>query len=366
MTAANPAAGQQTLPLTVGGDTDILTLATAASGSGQLTVAAPGGTVLLTVAHAGQALVAEFGPAHAPLLLVRGDATACGSAGCSYRAYTFRLGANQAVAVPAPSVAALRFDRKRGTLMAAAVPTPGGLFGFITPNADGIDLSQRLYDLFQHVQSQEYVYAADGTAAGEWLASGTPFYSPNVREDVPFTSAATTVLGLVQARSLNLPAEGLPLIAASTRAAVWGSLAPLAAWGPSLMEDDAEGPSVSQTGIGSVVREELSGTVGTGAGQTLQVLRLTAVVTAGPVPGTFLVQRVSVVRVAVPVNTARGALQAARRAVRRRQIPGSLPAGALMVFPAGLSWQITEVGPLVNAPWVSVSAVSGRVTATGS
>jgi hypothetical protein len=106
--------------------------------------------------------------------------------------------------------------------------------------------------------------------------------------------------------------------------------------------------------------------VGTGAGQTLQVLRLTAVVTAGPVPGTFLVQRVSVVRVAVPVNTARGALQAARRAVRRRQIPGSLPAGALMVFPAGLSWQITEVGPLVNAPWVSVSAVSGRVTATGS
>ncbi|MGC8487113.1 MAG: hypothetical protein ACP5QO_02680 [Clostridia bacterium] len=47
------------------------------------------------------------------------------------------------------------------------------------------------------------------------------------------TSAATTVLGLLQARRLDLPAEeGLPLVAVSVRAAAWGSLVPLAASAP--------------------------------------------------------------------------------------------------------------------------------------
>jgi len=363
-TASAPSVGRQTLSIPVGDVRDTLTIVSGRGGSALLTVKSPAGALLLRVPHGGQALVADFGGSHAPVLVVRGDDTECGSGGCTYETFTFDPVSNRVIPVPAPAVTAYRFGASGSGIITTSIPEPGGIFGFLTPNAHGFALSTRLYDLYQHLATTEYAYAENGTPAGAWTAVGPPSYSPTAWEGVPFTSAATAVEGLLQARSLNLPLQGEPLIVPGETATVWNALAPLARWGDTFTPD-SDAPTTSQSGTNTVVAEEVSGVAASGSASVLQAFQLSAVLSAGP-NGGFRVESVTLAPVPLPIDSAVLALQAARRAVRDHAVKGPLPTATLAVFPVGLSWQIVEGGGPNGTPWASVDAIDGQVKLTAT
>ena len=341
-----------------GSGVDLLTVRVDARGHGSLIVQGSGG-LHWVLPHVAAVSVLEFGARHLPVLVVQGGSSYCGSGGCTYGTYTWDAGLSQFVAVPPPGETAYRYNAARHRVQMVSVPAPDGLFGFVAVSHRGILLTVRLYDLWQHVETLTYAYAENNGPTGEWREVGSPQYQPTAWEGVPFSSAATALQGLLEARALDIAPQGLPLVAEGVQEAVWRQLAPLAALGAS-MGDDGAGPTAVAGADGQwAVMDQVSGTAGAGFAQHLRSYVVTANVQhlgAGYVV-TSVALKPTTLRVATPLAVLQRCLTSA---VGRSFLTGSRGA-PLLVFPVGLSWQVEVLRGRSTSAWLQVNAVTGRV-----
>ncbi len=354
-----------TAPLQNSGN-DTLSLTTnPAVGTGSLTVTNPSGQTILTLPHVGGLGILQFGSTHPPVVITQSTGNLCGSGGCAYTAYTWSLHRHRFVTIPGPTTTNFQYLSKKNQFAeVASTPLPG-FFGFLSANANGINLDERLYDLWQHEEVLPYLYATNGSPGGQWVSGGAPEYTP--KGPLPttmMTSPSVTLQALLEARSLNLKTQGDLLLPGGLRdQTIWGNLRGIATWGPNLWVDTTH-PKVTQGANGSEnITEMISGMHDNGAGSVLKAYRVVAETTLGQ--GNDVIVKAHLSAVPLKVNSVLAVLSSLRANPGDRSYLTQHP-GPLSVIPFGLTWQVSiGRGSKVHS-WLQINAETGRATAASS
>lgn len=344
-----------------GSGTDRLYIQGASSGDGTLMVQGASGTQIWSVPHIGLVSVLTFGSAHLPVIVAQSSPTMCGSGGCSYATYTYDPGQSSFVAIPPPAVTGYAWNASQSAFQPGPLPSApalGAFFGFAKPNAQGVLFENRLYDLWQHSEAIQYQYATTPSGPGAWVAAGPPTYTPTGASAAQFTDAGQAFLGLLQARALNLPKQGLSLLPKGAAGqSLWQALAPLGALGPSLNWGPSD-PTVTPQGGTAHIRATVFGTSGSGPSEALVAYTIDAQATTGSSPK---ITSVSLTPITNTLGTVSALLEDVRSQSSLQQSLSST-SGMLDVGVSGPStWTLQWVSAQNITPWITVNAQSGTV-----
>lgn len=339
---------------------DTLSLTTnPANGTGSLTVTNPSGQSLLTLPQVGGFSILQFGPAHPPVMITQAAGNLCGSGGCSYTAYTWSPHRHQFVKVPAPTSPSFQYNPGKNQFTEVATTPPGGLFGFLFANANGINLDERLYDLWQHEEVLPYAYATNGSVGGQWVSAGAPEYTPKGPIPANYLNTTTPALALealLEARSLNLRSQGDMLLpGGSADQTVWNNLAAVSTWGPNLWVDTSNPQSSAGPHGSKKITVVISGMHGNQPYAVLKAYRLTAEVTA--TSGSYVVDQAALAPMALKVRSVVAVLSLIRRNSQDRKYLNQHP-GPLSVNAYGLNWEVS-IGNGSQATSWQVNAETG-------
>ncbi len=345
---------------------DTLTLSTnPAARTGSLTVTNPSGHILLTLPQVGGLSILQFGSTHPPVVITQAAGNLCGSGGCNYTAYTWSNRRRTFVTVPAPTIPSFQYRPATNQFAQVAGSAVSGLFGFLTADANGVNLDERLYDLWNHDEVLPYAYATNGSPGGQWVFNGAPEYTP--RGPLPttmMTTPAMAIQALLEARSLNLKTQGYLLLpGGSVDQSVWQTLSGLATWGPNLWVD-SNNPRVSAGANGTdKVSEVISGMHGDRPQSVLEAFRLTAHTV--PNAGTYAITTAHLSPISLKVDSTLAVLSDLRSNPQDRKYLRQHP-GPLSVTAYGLTWQVSIGSGTRVHSWLQINAETGAVTPSSS
>ncbi len=333
-----------------------------ASGTGSLTVTDPSGQSLLTLPQVGGFSILQFGSAHPPVMITQAAGNLCGSDGCSYTAYTWSRQRRHFVKVPAPTTPSFQYNANKNQFIEVAATPPGGLFGFLFANANGINLDERLYDLWQHEEVLPYAYATNGSPGGQWVVAGAPEYTPKGPIPANYLNTNTPALALealLEARSLDLESQGDMLLpGGSADQMLWNNLAAVSTWGPSLWVDTQNPQSTPGPNGSKKLTVIISGIHGNQPSAVLKAYRLTAEVSA--TGGSYVIDQAALAPMALKVRSVVDVLTVIRRNPQDRKYL-TQHAGPLTVNAYGLNWAISVGNGSHAASW-QVNAETGAIT----
>lgn len=342
---------------------DTLSLTTnPANSTGALTVTDPGGHTLLRLPHVGGFSILQFGSTHPPVMITQATGNLCGSGGCSYTAYTWSHQRHQFVKVPAPTSPSFQYDAAKNQFTEVPTTSPGGLFGFLFANANGINLDERLYDLWQHNEVLPYAYATNGTPGGQWVSAGAPEYTPKGPIPTANLNTSTPALALealLEARSLNLKSQGDMLLPGGTAdQKIWNNLANVSTWGPNLWVDtNNPQPTTGPNGL-ETITVVISGMHGNRPHSILRAYHLTAEVNAGA--GSYVINRTALSPLPLKVRSVADVLALIAQNPQDRKYLGQHP-GPLSINAYGLNWEVS-IGNGPQATSWQVNAETGVTT----
>lgn len=367
-----PVSWQSTKPLSSAGSSaihanlqgrgsDTLTVTQTASLEGTLAVIDSSGASILTMPHVGRASVLVFGAAHLPVLVLQDSVNHCGSGGCAYQALTWDASAGKFLEVPAPGISAFRYVPKTKQFEDAAASEPGGLFGFVSVGSHGISLDVRLYDDWQHHMLLAYAYAKDGTAAGKWVSTGKPQYTPQTTPPMSASTPASVLDALLQARALDIYGQGKMLLDAKSASTLWQDLAPLSTFGAMLFTEPSAAPA-AKPGNPVTVSTSISGLDGQGLDAEMKAYRVDA--KEQPVGGTYRVTSVKLTAIPLKVSSQKDVLRMLRASSGDRKHMTAAGADATIIVTAvGEKWQVNVQSGGHTQPWLDINAQTGAVTA---
>ncbi len=350
--------------LTGAGHPDYLTLTMSPSGHSQLVVATASGRTLWSKSSVQSVAILKFGRPHLPVILLQGGLNFCGSGGCQYQGYTWNPSQHRFIPVGNPTSPAFRYDPKTKTFRAVEVslPTVDGLFGFVSVQNRQLYLLERTYDLWQHIILQPLHYASTGTPAGRWVTAGPVQYQPGGSEpSVTFNTPVELWTAFLEARAMNLPLQGKPLIASAGQNNIWNALAPLGRLGESLTVDTANPKPVVQ-GVHADVSMMVSGILHP-TSPNAQMVSYWVGSEVFSVGGTGVIEHASMDPVHLKVSTVYAVLRHIRDNAVFQRAMAKHPHAVVLVSPVGSAWDV-ELNQ--NTPILAVNAKTGVITALGS
>lgn len=344
--------------------TDTLTLTMNPTGQSHLAIDNAVGRQLWSKSSVDSVTILKFGRTHLPVILVQGGLNFCGSGGCQYQGYTWSPNRHHFMPVGNPTSPAFRYNAKTETFRAiqASMATVDALFGFVTVQNHHLQLLERTYDLWQHAMIQPLEYAAGGTPGGRWIISGPVEYQPGGSEpNLLLTSPGELWTAFLEARSLDLPLQGKPLIANGSQQSIWNAFAPLAPLGESLTVDTPNPKPVVQ-GDHADIGVLVSGIIH-GSSPDARMASYWVGSEVFSVAGTGLIEHASIDPIHLKVSSVYAALRRIRRNVMFQRALSHNPKAVVSVTPQGLAW---EVALNQNPPILSVNAKTGAIKSLSS
>ncbi len=344
--------------------TDTLSLTMNPTGQSQLAITDAAGQTIWSKSSVDSVTILKFGRPHLPVILLQGGLNYCGSGGCQYQGYTWSPHRHHFITVGNPTSPAFRYEANTKTFRAiqASMANVDALFGFIAVQNHHLQLLERTYDLWQHAVIQSLHYAAGGTPGGRWVISGPAEYEPGGSEpNLLLTSPGAVWTAFLEARSLDLPLQGQPLIATGRQHRIWNAMAPLARLGESLTIDTLNPKTVVQ-GDHADVSVLVSGVI-QGSSPDARMASYWVGAEVFSVAGTGVIEHASIDPIHLKVSSVYAVLRRIRRNVTFQRALHKNPKALVIVTPQGLTW---EVALNQTPPMWSLDAKTGAIQSLGS
>lgn len=344
MPSGSSTTASATANLTGGQTLDHITVSTTADGSGTLTITNSQGTPLYSNPKAGAAYVWEFGTAHLPIVLVQGSQFYCGNGGCQYQAYTWDNATQQFAHVAPPTQTAYQFNASSHQFTAVQVPSLQGLFGFIQVQGNQLDLVGKLYDDWNHAVVTPLKYVVAGTKPGTVQLSNQENYEPTGAMHIPITTPLMALEAFFQARALDLPLQGEPLLAQSNQSTVWSATAAVTKFGPTVFFPDTN-PSVKTTPSGADITMPLVGYVASPSSPETTIGEYSVTASLAKTGSTYVLTQASLSPVALKAATSTDVLNLLANDSAFIQAQSKYSGWDFEVNPIGPSWQVDAQEP---------------------